>query len=295
MDADDLSLLDMVISEGGITAAALKLSLPKATVSRRLKRLEAAAGAALFDRVGRKLRLTPLGRKLAVPAARLRASLAEARSLAEAAHGGLGQLRIASPFLFGRMVLSPFLAHFLKARADVTGILKFDNARIDPLRDEFDLVVRIEKPVETYLTAAKLVTAQLHLYAAPAVAKRIRVIADLGTCPAVHTSNLHTEDVVWRLADGPHHHDVRMNVRCTVNDPEAACEMVAQGIGVGAIPGFLARQLIAEGRLSPVLPHLTAGQAVIYAVLPPGRLRIPVVRQFLDGLKAELASRRFGA
>ena len=37
-----------------------------------------------------------------------------------------------------------------------------------------------------------------------------------------------------------------MNVRCTVNDPEAACEMVAQGIGVGAIPGFLARQLIAH-------------------------------------------------
>jgi len=44
MDADDLSLLDAVIAEGSITVAARKLDLPKTTVSRRLKRLESAAG-----------------------------------------------------------------------------------------------------------------------------------------------------------------------------------------------------------------------------------------------------------
>ena len=295
MDADDLSLLDAVIAEGGITAAALKLKLPKTTVSRRLKRLELAAGAALFDRAGRKLRLTLLGHKLAVPAAQLRASLAEARALAEAAKGGHGQLRITTPFLFGRIVLAPFLAGFLASREEVTGILRYDNAQIDPLRDDFDLAIRIERPAQTYLTAAKLATASLQLYASPKLARNIRTLADLTACPAVHTANQHAPSVVWRLTEGAQQHELRVNVRCTVNDPEAASEMVAQGIGVGALPGFIARALVDEGRIEPVLTQLTAGEVVIHAVLPPGRLNIPVVRQFLNGLKAELAARRFGS
>ena len=295
MDADDLSLLDAVIAEGGITAAALKLKLPKTTVSRRLKRLEAAAGASLFDRTGRKLRLTLLGQTLAVPAAQLRASLLEARALAQAAHGGHVQLRIATPFLFGRIVLAHFLAGFLAAREKVTGILRYDNAQVDPLREDVDIAIRIGRPTESYLTVAKLATARLQLYASPELARRIETIADLAACPAVHTANQHAPSAVWTLAEGRQRHELRVDVRCTVNDPEAASEMVAQGLGVGALPGFIAGAMVEDGRIAPVLPRLAAGEVVIHAVLPPGRLRIPVVRQFLDGLKAELDGRRFGS
>jgi DNA-binding transcriptional LysR family regulator len=293
VDADDLSLLDAVIAEGSITVAARKLDLPKTTVSRRLKRLEAAAGAPLFDRAGRRLRLTELGRKLSVPAAQLRASLAEARSLAAAARDGQSELRVASPFLFGRIVLSAYFARFLAANKAVTGVLKFDNASIDPLRSEFDVAIRIERPVEAYLTVAKLATARLQLYAAPAIATRVRSLVDLGQIPAVHTANLHASTVSWRLTDAKHQHEVQMQVRATVNDPEAACELVSQGVGVGPLPSFLARALVVEGRVKPVLPQFSAGQVVVQAVLPPGRTSIPVVRQFLHGLRAELATTRF--
>jgi molybdate transport repressor ModE-like protein len=293
VDADDLSLLDAVITEGSITVAARKLDLPKTTVSRRLKRLESAAGAPLFDRAGRRLRLTELGRKLAVPAAQLRASLAEARSLAAASRDGQSELRVASPFLFGRIVLSSYFARFLAANQAVTGILKFDNAWIDPLRSEFDLAIRIERPVEAYLTVARLATARLQLYAAPSIAARIRSLADLGRFPAVQTANLHASTVSWRLTDAMHQHEVQMKVRSTVNDPESACELVTQGVGVGSLPSFLARALVVEGRVQPVLPQFNAGQVVVQAVLPPGRSGIPIVRQFLDGLKAELAATRF--
>jgi DNA-binding transcriptional LysR family regulator len=84
-----------------------------------------------------------------------------------------------------------------------------------------------------------------------------------------------------------------MQVRATVNDPEAACELVSQGVGVGPLPSFLARALVVEGRVKPVLPQFSAGQVVVQAVLPPGRTSIPVVRQFLHGLRAELATTRF--
>jgi DNA-binding transcriptional LysR family regulator len=292
MDADDLALLDAVIAAGSVTAAASKLNIPKTTVSRRLQRLEAAAGAPLFDRAGRRLRLTQLGSRLAVPAAQLRASLAEARSVAQAARGGPSQLRITSPFLFGRIVLSGYFARFLAAHPAVTGCLKFDNAWIDPLRDDFDLAVRIEPPVETYLTVAKLATARLRLYAAPAMAASIATPSDLAHFAAVVTSNRPAADFRWQLSDGSRKLEVSAEVRCNVNDPEAACEMVARGIGVGALPTFLANPLVETGALAPVLARLNAGKVSVYAVLPPGRLRIPLIREFLDGLKDELASGR---
>ena len=183
--------LDAVIAEGGITAAALKLKLPKTTVSRRLKRLEAAAGAALFDRAGRKLRLTLLGQRLAV----LPPGCAHAGGgdvpWRRPAQGGHGQLRIATPFLFGRSVLGPFLAGFLASREKVTGILRYDNAQVDPLREDVDIAIRIGRPTESYLTVAKLAAARLHLYASPRLARRLKTLDDLSACPAVHTANQH--------------------------------------------------------------------------------------------------------
>ena len=294
MDPRDLLLLDAIIRDGSITEAARKLGEPKATISRRLQRLERAAGAPLFDRTSRRLRPTSLGKGLSAPAAAIRLALAGAQSIADATRlGDGGNLRIASPFLFGRLVLAPFVGRFLAGRPNVNIALKFANEPIDPLRDDIDLAIQIAEPKAPYLVRTKLTSADLKLYAAPHIAKSIIRTSDLKKHKAVKTSNEATDYEILRLNDGHRTWEERLRVTCTVNDPEAACYVTSTGSGIAALPEFLAQCFVSRNELAPVLPNVRAGSAVIVAVTPPGRLGIPLVRSFMTALKKELTDTRF--
>ena len=294
MDPGDLLLLDAIISEGSITGAARKLGEPKATISRRLQRLEKAAGAPLFDRTARQLRPTRLGEELSGPAAAIRVALASAQSFADATRtGGGGSLRIASPFLFGRLVLAPFVGRLTAGHANLNVTLKFANEQIDPLRDDFDLAIQTIEPLAAYLVRTKLTTADLKLYAAPQIAKSVVRPSDLKKHKAIKTSIEATDELLLRLNDGHRAWEERLRVACTVNDPEAACYVASTGTAIAALPEFLAQCFVARGELMPILPNVRAGNVEIFAATPPGRLAVPLVRSFMTALKKELADTRF--
>ncbi|MGQ3355882.1 MAG: LysR family transcriptional regulator [Phreatobacter sp.] len=295
MNADDLVLFDAIVASGGVSAAARRLGLPKTTVSRRLVRLEATLGIALFDRTGRKLRLTRAGETLRAPAMAAGLALAEAHALALAERGTpQGVLRIVSPFLFGRLILSPYLGRFLAANQEVTAIVRFDNAPLDPLRENVDVAIRIAEPTEPYLISSRLAEAELKLYAPASFALGIARPADLTPLRLIQVANQHSPEVVLRLTGRGATHEIRVRVGVTVNDPEAACTMAAGGGGFAVLPSFLAEDFVRKGALVPVLPGLVAGQVAIFALLPPGRNAIPIVAHFLKGLRRQLADQRFG-
>ncbi len=289
MDADDLVLFDVIVCEGGLSAAARKLGWPKATVSRRLMRLEAAVGAPLFDRFGRKLRLTQAGEILRGPSRAMGVALSEARALTTAAlEPSHGTIRIVSPFLFGKLVLSPLLGSFLAERERVQAVLRFDNALIDPLRDNFDLAIRIGLPREGYLIARKLASAPLGLYAPPTLAPKLQSAADLEDVPFIQVANEPTETALIPVHGNAKIEAAKVKVVCTVNDPEAACMIVAGGAGVGILPAFLAMDFVTRGELIHVLPGLKLGHVDLFAVMPPGRNAIPLVAEFLKALRTQI-------
>ena len=295
MNPADLLLLDAIVREGGITGAARKLGEAKATISRRLRRLEKDAGAPLFDRTSRRVRPTALGEGLSGPAATIRVAMAAARSIADATRNGdSGTLRIASPFLFGRLVLAPLVGRFVANHARVKVSLKFSNEPVDPLRDEFDLAILVAAPTAPYLVRTKLATANLKLYAAPQVAKLIARASDLEKYPTIKTSNDASEELSLLLNDGRRSWEQRLRVICTVNDPEAACFVASRGKAIAALPEFLANGFVARGELMPVLPSIRSGSVAIFAASPEGRLGVPLVRTFMMALKKELRTLRFG-
>jgi DNA-binding transcriptional LysR family regulator len=296
MDPGDLLLLDAIIGEGSITGAARKLGEAKATISRRLQRLEKAAGAPLFDRTSRRLRPTPLGEGLSGPAAAIRVALAGAHSIADATRSGDGgSLRIASPFLFGRLVLAPFVGRLIAGHANLNVTLKFANEPVDPLRDEFDLAIQISEPTASYLVRTKLASVGVKLYAAPQVAKSIVRASDLKKHKVIKTSNEAASELVLRLNDGRRIWEEQLHVACTVNDPEAACYVASRGTAIAALPEFLAQCFVGRGDLSPVLPNVRAGNVTIFAATPPGRLAVPLVRSFMTELKTELTDQHFAS
>ena len=93
-----------VCEEGGITRAAEKLCVAQPSVSQTVSELERYYGVSLFDRVGRRLVLTPEGERLRVKAQEAIASFSE---FEEAARDTKARhiIRIGSSVTAGQMVL----------------------------------------------------------------------------------------------------------------------------------------------------------------------------------------------
>ncbi len=111
---DQLEAFVTVAQHEHVTRAAADLGLAQSSVSHQLRCLEAALGLALFERVGRGVRLTDDGRALVGPAA---AVLAARRSFLDATHArtGLmvGRLAIAASNTVGIYRLPDWLAGFV--------------------------------------------------------------------------------------------------------------------------------------------------------------------------------------
>src|ERR1700677_387106 len=86
LDVRKLIMLQAVMAEGSIAAAARRLQYTRSAVSQQITALEAEAGTSLIDRTGNRIALTPAGRALVEHAERI---LVELRS-AEAALAGAG-------------------------------------------------------------------------------------------------------------------------------------------------------------------------------------------------------------
>lgn len=71
MNLADLRIFKAVVDEGGVTRAAVKVKRVQSNLSARIRHLEQDLGHQLFERSGRRMLLTPEGRRLYDSAAKL--------------------------------------------------------------------------------------------------------------------------------------------------------------------------------------------------------------------------------
>lgn len=107
-----MEVFQAVALAGSTTAAAEAIGLSQSAASAALNELEASLGLALFDRVGRRLRLSSLGRELLPRVASL---LDGARVVEQWSHDGLAgtaDLRIGASTTIGNYLLPQLLAAY---------------------------------------------------------------------------------------------------------------------------------------------------------------------------------------
>src|SRR5262245_32926483 len=126
-----------IADAGGVGRAAARLNLTQPTASRQIHALEAELGILLFDRIGRRFRLTSEGEDLLRRSRRL---LADAESLGERASalktGHTGVLRVgASPQAIESQLVD-FLALYRRRHRGVEVQLVEDGAGRLPTRLE---------------------------------------------------------------------------------------------------------------------------------------------------------------
>lgn len=123
MDLAALEIFRAVVDEGGVSAAARRLHRVQSNVTTRLQQLEAALDVRLFEREGKRLRITPAGTLLYRYAERLLALAAEAEArVRDSRHEE--HLRLGAMESVAAARLPPLLAAFYRQHPEIRLELK---------------------------------------------------------------------------------------------------------------------------------------------------------------------------
>ena len=273
---------------GSFTRAGERLGMTKSAVGKSIARLEQRLGIKLFHRTTRMNKLTPDGQAFfATCAAAIDEIGATEAALTSSRQVLSGRLRIDMPVAFGRRVLLPILFEIVRPHPALTLSLSFDDATIDPLLDDVDLVIRFGALKDSsHLVARHLADQERVICAAPGYLQRHGVpstLADLqdhhGIVGSAKGPPLHwvvrEHGAVKRIAPPRTHH---------LSDGESMVDAAIAGLGICQMPASLVRHAVARGALVPLLSDLSTVPVEVHALWPRQAHLSPRVRYVVDRL-----------
>ena len=278
-----------VAEQGGFTAAARKLGVSVAQVSRQVAQLEDRLQAKLLLRTTRQVRLTELGDIYYRHCRQLLDNLYEAE-LAVGRHQAepQGTLRITAPVSYGESRIAPLVNDFMLRYPQLEVTLTLTNQLLDLVHDGFDLAIRLGHLKDSTLIARKLAERIPYVCASPAYAARHGVPLSLPEL-AQHSCLVGNSDE-WHftLQGQPHTLRVQGQLRC--NSGHALLDAALKGIGIIQLPDYYVYPHLANGELLELFPECRAPAEGIWALYPQNRHLSPKVRLLVDYLAEQLGS-----
>jgi DNA-binding transcriptional LysR family regulator len=293
MDLNRAAILVRVVEEGGFSAAARALGLPKSSVSRSVALLEEELGVRLLQRSTRKMHLTEAGSAFYERASRGIAGVQEAAAAAADLHHAVkGSIRITAPVDAGVWLLEPLISRFVKKHPEVQFDVVLTGRVVDMVDEGFDLALRAGPLRDGSLIARKLNAGGTALYASP------KYLARKGTPKAV--AELAQHDCVvfrpsrgratWKLHGPQGVESIDVAGVVGADDFSFIRGALLSGTGVGMLPGFLCP---GEGptRLVRVLPEHAFATGPLHLVYPSARYLPHRVTVFRDALLRALGAK----
>jgi DNA-binding transcriptional LysR family regulator len=265
MDLNRAAIFVRVVAEGGFTAAARALHLPKSSVSRAVSLLEEELGARLLQRSTRKVHLTEAGNAFYERAAAGIGSVQEAAAAVTELQVGLhGSIRITAPLDAGTWMLAPLIARFITLHPGVYVDTVLTARVVDLVSEGFDFGLRVTSALrDSSLVARKLARIAAGLYASPAYLARKGTPTTVAALRA-HQCVLFRPDrgrATWRLDSGTGGaEEIEVKGVAGADDFFFVQRMLLEGAGIGQLPTFLCDAAVSSGDLVRVLPeHGTLG------------------------------------
>lgn len=295
----DVALFVEVARSGSFRAAAARLEIPPATLSRRIAAMESRLGVTLFRRTTRAVALTESARPYYERCLDVLDAATRAHDALVAGRDRQARVRIAMPVDLGVTVLGPIVAAFGAAHPDLRIDLDLSSRAVDLHRDPVDLAFRIGRPLDERVVARRIADVGSGLYAAPALLRRLPPLTEAGRLTAMPCLDLRTAagsmpwsvgSHRWATAPGP----------CTLSANSVAllCSLAEQGRGVALLPEHIAEPRVHARRLARVLAGETTPVWPLYAITAgrtvPRRVALLIAHVRGALARAPLASRPAG-
>lgn len=279
-DLPSLSLLrafDATARCGSFAEAGRALNVTHAAVTQAVRGLEAELGVQLVRRAGRTVALTSAGERLARALddgfGALAAGITDLRQ-AEARR----VVRVTTTTFIAETHVMPRLPEFWSRHPGVEVALSPSPAKVDLVRDGFDMAIRALSPgwVEAHEEEIR-----------PLCQSRVIAVC----APSLATSGLHPQDMPWVIGADRHLDlaevagtglDVSRLKRVEVGSPHLEMSACRQGLGAGTATEIICRADLEAGRL--VTLPLTGLPVVTYAAVLLRGPRRPAVEAFADWL-----------
>ncbi len=287
IETSELLAFTRTVEVKSLSGAAAELGVPRATIGRRLARLEERLGVRLLRRTTRALALTDAGDAFYRHARIVLDAVGQAEaSVRKSDKVVRGTLRVTTPPMLDPS-FNALVCEFARAYPEVQIHIDASSRYVDLLREGYDVALRAGTELEPGLvarivarTSAIAVAAPEYLAAngTPRKARDLRAHRCLvgfmrGGLPQTH----------WPKAGGG---KISVEGSFVSNDITLLIDAAVRGLGIAVLPTSLVGVPLERGALVRVLPELIRAESRVSVVYQEKELMPPQVRAFIDALVA---------
>ena len=273
-----------VVEAGGFTAAAARLGVSKAFVSKQVGALEAALGVRLLQRTTRRVAPTDAGRLYIDYAKQARELLGDGERAVSAVRTEVdGLLRITGPTSFGDSILVDLLAEFRALHPRVRFDVDLSIGQRDLIGEGYDFALRMSRTLDPSLVARNLGAMRERIVASPEflalhAPDGVTAPTQLSQLEALRNNHFRDEGL-WLLEHGGEQVHVPIRGTLAINSYIGMRRAALLGQGITRLPYYLVAEELRSGRLVEVLPEWRLSATPVSLVYPsrehmPQRARV---------------------
>lgn len=263
-----------------LTRAATDLGVPRATLGRRLARLEERLGTRLLRRTTRSLVLTDAGEIFYQRAHGVLEALADAESAVRRRDNVMrGEVRVSLPPIMHDS-FPAMISVFVKEHPGVRVHVDFTARIVDLHSERYDVALRAALNVDPGCIARVIGKHKVIAVASPAY------LAEMGTPKTAKDLRHHrcvtgdSASSTWPAAKGV----IRVEGIFSSNDNLLRREAAVRGMGIALVPDVLMGDHLATGVLVQVLAGIVEAPRTMAVVYAERAFLAPHVRAFIDAL-----------
>jgi DNA-binding transcriptional LysR family regulator len=295
---DRLQVMHMfvrVVETGSFSKAAREFATTQPTVSKQIAATEERLKVRLLNRNTRGVSLTESGALYYEKCKTIVRETEEADNIVRLRQNqAQGLLRIGTSVAFGRRVIVPLALDFMKRHPQVQLDLSFEDRYSDLVSQGLDLAVRMGKLADSSLGARFLGANPWVMVAAPRYLRKHgtpKKPRDLSSHAALIYSSVLGDDV-WRLVSAKGDAvSVPVAGRLRSNNLSAVLAAARNGLGIAAMPRYVAADSLASEHLHEVLGEHSLPEQEIHAVFPSPKLVPGKVQAFVAYLQGRFGER----
>lgn len=271
------------------TQAATELHLTQSAISRQIRTLEQQLKVMLFERVRKRVVLSPAGRMLLPQVVNLLTQTEDMVLRAIASAGDKETLSVATLPTFGNRWLMRRLPGFLKLHPDITVNVASRLEPFDLAKEDFDVVIHYGQPVWAHAVCTYLCSEIILPVGSPELLEHCPIPEPAGfeAAPLLH---LTTRPKLWTEwleinvgGDASAYHGHRFDQFSMV------IEAALQGLGFALLPQYLIEDELAAGQLKVVFDRPMSTPNSYYIVSPEDRQGRAAAAIFQDWMLQQVA------
>src|SRR3954465_14244364 len=273
--------------------AAAELGVTPSAISQAVRTLEARVGVALFIRTTRSVGLTEAGQRFVDRAAPAFDELVSAGEVARAlGQRPTGLLRIAVPPAVIPVVLEPLIASFCQAYPDIELEIAASNEMVELAAGGFDAGIRLGQFIAPDMVVVPLSAPFPFVVVGNPdylrSRKRPARIADLRNHACLRIRRANGALAPWAFVENGERVETVVSGPLIAHDYPTLLGAAIRGVGLAQVPGPIAREAVADGRLRASLTRFAVTTPGVFLYHPGRRQVLPKLRAFIDHLKRVL-------